>query len=480
MGSTIRAHEPAAITPKASPQMNQSQSLATGQPYGHDVSAYQGNVDWQTTAANGAQFVYIKASEGTGYLNSYFAQQYNGSASVGMIRGAYHFALPDTSSGVTQANYFVDHGGGWSADGKTLPPMLDIEYNPYGPTCYGLSTTGMSSWIRAFSNTVFSRTGRYPTIYTSTNWWNTCTGSDPSFGSTNPLFIANYASSPGPMPAGWAYQTFWQYSDSGIFPGDADVFNGSTEQLTTFARGSSAAAATKGNSVPATVNGGGAPTYSPDQRFRVTMQTDGNLVVYDANNVAQWVSGTYLPGSYLRVQPDGNVVVYDSEDNYPQWTAAVYSPGASLMLQDDGNLVLYSTSGVAQWDSRGFTGHRSLNFIPRRGFTHLNPGEAVRSWNGLYTLTMGPNGNVVETRSDGSPMWSTGTFVANSTLRAQPDGNMVVYGPTGAAIWNTTTWWSPGAQAVIQNDGNVVIYDTAWRALWDSMGFTGRQGVLLQ
>ncbi len=49
-----------------------------------------------------------------------------------MIRGAYHFATPDTTSGAAQANYFVDHGGGWSRDGKTLPGALDIEWNPYG------------------------------------------------------------------------------------------------------------------------------------------------------------------------------------------------------------------------------------------------------------------------------------------------------------------------------------------------------------
>jgi hypothetical protein len=47
-----------------------------------------------------------------------------------MIRGAYHFARPHTTSGVIQAEYFVDHGGGWSGDGTTLPGALDIEYNP--------------------------------------------------------------------------------------------------------------------------------------------------------------------------------------------------------------------------------------------------------------------------------------------------------------------------------------------------------------
>jgi hypothetical protein len=49
------------------------------------------------------------------------------SANVGMIRGAYHFALPNSSSGATQANYFAGNGGGWSWDGKTLPGALDIE-----------------------------------------------------------------------------------------------------------------------------------------------------------------------------------------------------------------------------------------------------------------------------------------------------------------------------------------------------------------
>ncbi len=112
-----------------------------------DVSGYQGNVDWGTAYANGARFAYIKATEGTGYTNGYFTQQYNGSYDAGMIRGSYHFALPDNSGGATQADYFVDHGGGWSADGKTLPGALDIEYNPYGSTCYGLSQSSMVGWI---------------------------------------------------------------------------------------------------------------------------------------------------------------------------------------------------------------------------------------------------------------------------------------------------------------------------------------------
>ncbi|MFE3502529.1 lysozyme [Kitasatospora sp. NPDC059146] len=229
-GSTVAAHEGRT---GASPLP----ALAATQTPGLDVASYQGNVDWSTAAANGAQFAYVKATEGTSYTNPYFAQQYNGSYNAGLIRGAYHFALPNNSSGSAQANWFVDHGGGWSADGATLPPALDIEYNPYGASCYGLGQSAMVSWIRDFSTTVRNRTGRYPTLYTTTNWWASCTGNYGGFGATNPLWIARYSSTAGTLPNGWGYQTFWQYADSGTFPGDQDLFNGAADRLSALALG---------------------------------------------------------------------------------------------------------------------------------------------------------------------------------------------------------------------------------------------------
>lgn len=212
-------------------------AAASAEVPGMDVSGHQGNVDWKGAWNAGARFAYVKATEGTGYLNPYFAQQYNGSYNVGMIRGAYHFARPDVSDGATQADYFVAHGGGWSADGRTMPPMLDIEYNPYGSTCFGLSQSAMVSWVRSFSERLHAKTSRWPMLYTTTDWWKTCTGNSNAFGDTHPLFIARYAQSAGPLPSGWRYYTVWQYSDSGAKPGDQDSFNGSMEQLIKFAGG---------------------------------------------------------------------------------------------------------------------------------------------------------------------------------------------------------------------------------------------------
>jgi lysozyme len=207
---------------------------------GHDVSSHQKNVDWPSARARGATFVYVKATESTNYVSPSFGRQYSGARAAGIIRGAYHFALPNKSSGATQAAFFVAHGGGWKADGWTLPPALDIEYNPYDRKhgCYGLSKAKTVGWIKAFSAEVKRETGRRPVIYTTAHWWNTCTGSSTALASTHALWIARHGSAEaGSLPAGWSYWTFWQYDNSGSLPGDQNLFNGSLSQLRKFTRG---------------------------------------------------------------------------------------------------------------------------------------------------------------------------------------------------------------------------------------------------
>ncbi|WP_216217739.1 lysozyme [Amycolatopsis aidingensis] len=231
-GSQIALHEGVHGTPRAT-----AGYAAAGRTLGHDVSGWQGAVDWPDTTGKGARFVYVKATEGTGFVSPQFTQQYNGSYQAGMIRGAYHFARPDISGGAEQADYFVQHGGGWSADGRTLPGALDVEYNPYGDTCYDLEPAGMVEWIKDFSARYAERTGRPPAIYTSTSWWRTCTGNSPEFGATHPLWLARYAPEIGPLPAGWPTQTIWQFANAGPLPGDQNYFNGAEARLAALAQG---------------------------------------------------------------------------------------------------------------------------------------------------------------------------------------------------------------------------------------------------
>jgi GH25 family lysozyme M1 (1,4-beta-N-acetylmuramidase) len=231
MGSTLLSNEGSSAVGSASPR-----TLAS-RVEGVDVSSHNGSVAWSSLRKNGVRFAYVKATEGTTYRNSSFAQQYNGSYKSGMIRGAYHFALPSNSSGTAQANYFASHGGGWSKDGKTLPGALDVEYNPYGSACYGKSTAGMVDWIADFSKTYRTRTGRDLVIYTSATWWKKCTGNSKKFNKTNPLWIPRWGSSVGSLPGGWSFHTFWQYSSTGKPVGDRNRFNGSYDRLKALANG---------------------------------------------------------------------------------------------------------------------------------------------------------------------------------------------------------------------------------------------------
>lgn len=238
MGSQVAKH----MRTKAAATPNSTGAAATmsgvvAQTPGLDVSSWQGNVNWSRVAADGAKFAIVKATEGTYYRNPYFSQQYTGAYNHGIIHGAYHFATPDTSGGAAQADYFIAHGGGWSGDGRTLPGMLDIEWNPYGGMCYGKTKTAMTAWILAFSNEYHRRTTRWPIIYTANRWWSTCVGRTGDFSSTNPLALACYCSSPGIIPYNWPYQTIWQWAMRGVFPGDQDRFNGDLTRVRALARG---------------------------------------------------------------------------------------------------------------------------------------------------------------------------------------------------------------------------------------------------
>ena len=199
---------------------------------GIDIASYQGaNFDFAGQYAAGVRFAYIKATEGSTYTSPTFSAQYTGATNAGMIRGAYHFANPAGASGATQATFFVNHGGGWSADGKTLPGALDIEYG--SPTCYGLSSSAMNSWIKSFLDKYESLTGRKAPIYSTTDWWKQCTGNTAQF-ADHPLWIANYNGTYAPLPNGWAgTPTIWQYSSSNSL--DKNYYYGTLTQLKAFA-----------------------------------------------------------------------------------------------------------------------------------------------------------------------------------------------------------------------------------------------------
>lgn len=218
-------------------------TTATGAAQGIDVASFQhanGAINWPQVAAAGYSFVYIKATEGTYYQNPYYAGDFAGSRGAGMIAGAYTFATPDTAGGSQEADYLLNTIN-YANDGQTLPPMVDLEWDPYNSSepCYGLSVSAMVSWIQSFVSEVLARTSRYALIYTAASWWQQCTGGTSQF-STDPLSVASYGTSSPALPGGWSNYVVWQYSSTGSVPGissqtDQDQFNGGLSSLQEFA-----------------------------------------------------------------------------------------------------------------------------------------------------------------------------------------------------------------------------------------------------
>ena len=95
MGAGELAHEGGAIA-------EDSQIITPLAPtdgvQGIDVSRWQGEINWTSVRNAGIQFAWIKATEGTTYKDDQFNANYVNAYNAGVIRGAYHFATPDTSA----------------------------------------------------------------------------------------------------------------------------------------------------------------------------------------------------------------------------------------------------------------------------------------------------------------------------------------------------------------------------------------------
>ena len=181
--------------------------------YGYDVSCWQ-SVGTGDSAQN---FLIIKATEGTGYVDKSCDKHYQRAKQQGKLLGVYHFARPDLNKGEDgarrEANYFYNNCKNYFREAIVV---LDWEQP---------GTTGQVSWAKAWLDEVYRLSGVRPLIYMSAsvvnnNNWSAISG---YYG----LWIAGYpakynvANPPTPsvndMPykiGSWAFWYIWQYSSS--------------------------------------------------------------------------------------------------------------------------------------------------------------------------------------------------------------------------------------------------------------------------
>lgn len=198
--------------------------------FGVDVSAYQGEVDWELLARQGVDFAFIKATEGSGLQDRQFSGNWAGAAAAGVRAGAYHFFSYD-SPGRTQAENFI---GLVPAAPGMLPPVVDIEF--YGRY---LKEPPEREQVRAILNPLLAALeehyGMKPILYvTYRSYYRYLAGGDyeayPVWCSSPMIF---------PLVPGWQ---FWQYSHSARLQGycgseaciDLNIFRGSRAEFDAF------------------------------------------------------------------------------------------------------------------------------------------------------------------------------------------------------------------------------------------------------
>lgn len=203
----------------------QGRSPADYPVHGIDLSRWQSDGNWDAAREAGVNFAFIKATEGGDRLDPLFQSHRIAAEAAGVPWGAYHFYY-FCKPAAAQARWFIQnvprHRG-------SLPPVLDVEWNPHSPTC---TTRPAPATVRSemgiFLDIVGRHYGQRPIIYTNVAFWedngfDRITDEEFWLRSTAGHLSETY---PG---ADWV---FWQYSGTGLVPGiggrvDLNVFAGS-------------------------------------------------------------------------------------------------------------------------------------------------------------------------------------------------------------------------------------------------------------
>jgi len=211
--------------------------------FGIDVSHYQELIDWPKVKASGVSFAIIKASEGTGYVDPMFEENFRGAVDAGIIPGTYHFFLPRFDA-LLQANHYLSTIKEIVGSHPCLPPCIDLE-------TAGATKAAMNASVSSFMQELERVSGRPGMLYTSPGFWSTylpvpvfnqyrLTISTIDWAVKNPLWLAHYTTGWPSQVYPWAGWTFWQYSSSGKISGirtrvDMNLFNGSSADLAALA-----------------------------------------------------------------------------------------------------------------------------------------------------------------------------------------------------------------------------------------------------
>ena len=188
--------------------------------YGIDISNHQAGLLLDNVNVG---FAIIKATEGTGFVDSYCDAWVQQAKQLGIPWGFYHFARE--SNPETEARFFIDNTINYFGEGI---PVLDWE------------TTQTVDWVNAFVTYVHNETGVWPWIYG--NPWRFNQG---GVEQNCARWVAAYPGGTPNLnepPYANGNVVAWQYTSTGRLSGgngnlDMNVFYGDVDAWKAYARG---------------------------------------------------------------------------------------------------------------------------------------------------------------------------------------------------------------------------------------------------
>lgn len=175
---------------------------------GIDVSSWQRNINFSAVKNSGIEIVYIKSSEGNGYIDPYFEANYSNAKANGLKVGFYHYVTArSVEEARNQAIFFAR-----VISGKNPECKLAMDFESFG----SLSIGQINEISKAFLETLESTTNSQPIIYSNSYSARNIFSSELA---KYPLWVANYdVSEPGGNNK-WSSWVGWQYTSTGVVNG---------------------------------------------------------------------------------------------------------------------------------------------------------------------------------------------------------------------------------------------------------------------
>jgi lysozyme len=166
-------------------------------------------MNWKRTRLAGAQFAFIKATDGASIIDEQFKANWPGSKEAGLLRGAYHY-FRNSVDPIAQAELFIKTVGLMGPGWGELPLVIDLEDTSRPP-----AKTSVEQQARKFCDFVAAETSGDPVMVYTNYSWGLSNLKDPSW-MQFPLWIAGYTRTVPSVPNPWlpGMQKVWQVEAS--------------------------------------------------------------------------------------------------------------------------------------------------------------------------------------------------------------------------------------------------------------------------